>query len=79
MTARIISRDGVEEVSDREFFARVFGRAPRTRTEREAEWNADCERYADMIEAGGSWAVPPPYLSECHRLIALREKSRSAA
>jgi hypothetical protein len=56
--ARIISRDGVEDVSGREFYTRAFGHAPRTRAELEAEWNADCERYADMIEAGSEWAVP---------------------
>lgn len=40
MTARIITNLGVEEMSDRAFFARVFGHAPKTKAEKEAERQA---------------------------------------
>lgn len=75
MTARIIHPDRtVEEVSGREFYTRVFGHPPRTREQIEAEWNADCNRYADMIEDGGEWAVPPPCLADARRIVAERQQ-----
>jgi hypothetical protein len=71
--ARIIDQFGnVEEVSDREFYTRIFGRPPRTKEQREAEWQAACERYADWIETGDDWAVPPPYLHDARRIAAER-------
>ena len=74
MTALIIHHDGtVEECSDREFYSRIFGHAPRTKAEREAQYRADVERYVGFIDNGNEWAVPPPYLAECRRIIALRE------
>lgn len=71
--ARIIDYRGtVEEVSDATFFERAFGRPPLTRQQREDEWRASIERYADMIEAGGEWAVPPPCLADARALVAER-------
>jgi hypothetical protein len=75
MTARFIHADRtVEEVSDREFYTRLFGHPPRTKAEREAEWNAECERFADWIETGDDWAVPPPCLADARRIAAEREQ-----
>jgi hypothetical protein len=70
--AHIISRDGIEEVSGREFYTRAFGHAPHTRAEREAEYRAELERYADMIEAGSDWGIPPPCLADARRIVAER-------
>ena len=75
MTARIIDQHGnVEEATNREFFTRVFGHPPRTPEQKAAEWRADCERYADWIETGDDWAVPPPMLAEARRIAAEREQ-----
>ena len=75
MTSRIIHHNGtVEECSDREFYSRIFGHAPRTRAEREAQYRADIEKYIRAIEDGLEGLVPPPYLDECRRIIALREE-----
>ena len=73
MTARIIHHNGtVEECSDREFYSRIFG-TPRTKAEREAQYRADIEKYIRAIEDGLEALVPPAYLDECRRIIALRE------
>lgn len=40
MTGRIITRHGVEEVSDREFYRRLFGHEPKTAAQLKAESDA---------------------------------------
>lgn len=60
------------KVSGAEFYTAVTGRQLRTKQQREAEWLADCERYADMIERGGGWAVPPPCREAARRIVAER-------
>ena len=74
MTSRIIHHNGtVEECSDKEFYSRIFG-PPRTKAEREAQYRADIEKYISAIEDGLEALVPPAYLDECRRIIALREE-----
>ena len=74
MTARIIDADTghVVELSDGDWFTAIFGRPPRTKAGREADWRADCERYADMIENGAEWGVPPPYLYDARKIVEER-------
>lgn len=80
MGAHIIHRDGTaEEVSDREFFTRLFGHAPKTKAEREAEWRTDCERYADMIERGNEASVSPPFLHDARKIVAERAQLTAKA
>jgi hypothetical protein len=55
-------------------FARSLGLNIRTKEQKAAEWQADCERYADMIERGGEWAVPPPCLWDARRIVQERAK-----
>ena len=78
MTRAVIidANDGIENVSDAEFYQRVFGHAPRTKQERLAEWQASIERYADYLEAGEDWAVPPPCLFAARLLVAGRMRAR---
>jgi hypothetical protein len=70
--ARIITSEGVSEVSDREFYTRIFGHPPRTKEEIAADWQAACEKYADLIENGGGWSIPRPYLHDARRIAAER-------
>lgn len=76
MTARIITNEGVKELSDREFYARIFGHPPRTKEQKAAQWQARCEKYADMIERGGEWAVPPPCLRDARRIVQERAEQQ---
>jgi hypothetical protein len=68
---RLITADA-RKVSGAEFFSAVTGRELRTKEQRAAEWQADCQRYADMIEAGNEWAVPCPCLADARRIVAER-------
>jgi hypothetical protein len=80
MTSSIIDSHGnVEELSDAAFYERAFGHAPRTKAERLREWQADIERYADMIETGNEWGVPPPCLHDARLLVAGRKRARKEA
>jgi hypothetical protein len=63
------------KISGADFFAAVTGRPRQTPEQRQAEYRADIERYIAMIENGDEWAVPPPYLYECRRVMALREEA----
>jgi hypothetical protein len=72
MTARIITNEGVEAVSDREFFTRAFGHPPRTKAQIAAEWRAKCERYATSIENGFEALVPPPCLRDARKIVEER-------
>ena len=74
MTSRIFTNLGVEDVSDAEFFTRIFGHPPRTKTEKEAEWNAEVERYVELILSGAELSsYGNPQVIEAKRRIALRE------
>lgn len=53
-------------------FARSLGIRIRTPEEKAAEWRAKCERYADMIEDGGEYAVPPPCLRDARAIVEER-------
>lgn len=53
-------------------FARSLGLRIRTKEQKAADWRADCERYADMIENGNEWGVPPPYLADARRIAEQR-------
>jgi hypothetical protein len=53
-------------------FARSLGLNIRTPEQKAAEWRAECERFADYIEAGKEWAVPPPYLWDARRIVEER-------
>lgn len=70
MTDKLITADA-SKVSGAAF-ARSLGLNIRTKAEREAEWRADCERYANFIETGDDWAVPPPYLAAARKIAAER-------
>ena len=59
---RIIAADA-SQVSGADF-ARSLGIRVRTPAEREAEWRAEIEKFADMIERGNEWAVPCPCLAD---------------
>jgi hypothetical protein len=74
VTARFVNLDTgtVSETSDAEFFASLFGHAPKTKAEREAEYRAKCERYADLIEQSGDWGIPPPCLADARAIVAER-------
>lgn len=74
---RIITADA-DKVSGAEF-ARSVGLRIRTKDERLAEWQEKIERYADMIEAGGGWSIPPPCLDAARALVAGRQRARRAA
>lgn len=57
-------------------FARSLGLNIRTPEQKAAEWRAECERFADYIEAGKDGAVPPPYLWDARRIVEERALSR---
>lgn len=76
MTARIITNEGVEEVSDREFYTRAFGHPPRTKEQIAAEWRAKCEKAADAIENGLEGLVSPPLLRDARRIVEERARKR---
>jgi predicted dehydrogenase len=69
----------VERVSDREFYRRVFGHYPRTKEQRLADWQAEVERWADLIEQG---CEPDPYgrpaVRDAYLLVAGRKRARAA-
>jgi hypothetical protein len=76
VTARIITNEGTEEVSDREFFTRAFGHPPRTKEQIEAEWRERCERYATSIENGFEALVPPPCLRDARKIVEERARKQ---
>jgi hypothetical protein len=61
------------KVSPRDF-AKSLGLRILTKEEKAAEWRAMCERFADLIEAGGEWGVPPPYLRDAMKIVEERLK-----
>jgi hypothetical protein len=69
----------VEHMSDREFFRRAFGHYPRTKEQRLADWQAEVERYADLIEQG---CEPDPHgrpaVRDAYLLVAGRKRARAA-
>jgi len=72
--ARIITNEGVREVSDSEFFATAFGHQPRTPEQKQSEWDAGVERYVQLILKGAELSeYGNPAVAEAFRLIALRE------
>lgn len=77
MTDRLITADA-DETSGADF-ARSLGLNIRTKAERLAEWQQKIERYADLIEAGGGWSIPPPCLDAARALVAGRRRARRAA
>ena len=70
---RLVTADA-RKVSGADFFAAVTGRPMLTKEQREAAWRADCERYADMIENGSEWVVPPPYLRHAKAIVEERQQ-----
>lgn len=80
VTSRFINLDTgtVETSPDRELYRFAFGHYPRTKADREAEWRKECERFADMIEAGNEWAVPPPCRRDARAIVAERAAEREA-
>jgi hypothetical protein len=69
--ARIITNEGVREVSDREF-ARAFGL--RSRAELDAAYDAKVEWYVERILSGCTFnEYGNPAVGEAKKRIALRE------
>jgi hypothetical protein len=77
MTDRLITADA-SRVSRADFFQVVTGRPLRTKEQKLAQWQADIERYADMIERGSEYAVPPPCIHDARLLVAGRKRARAA-
>jgi hypothetical protein len=73
--ARIIDQFGnTETVSDRDFFTMAFGHPPKTREQREAEWNAEVERYVEQLQRGCEPdSYGNPAVIEAKKRIAERE------
>jgi hypothetical protein len=76
MTARRINLETntVQEVSDDEFFAGIFGHAPRTREQVQAEWDAKVQRCVEQLLRGCELSdFGNPAVREARELIALRD------
>jgi hypothetical protein len=73
--ARIVDQfSNVEETSAAEFYTRVFGHPPRTKAEKQADWEAEVERYVKAILRGCELdSYGNPAVAEAKKLIALRE------
>lgn len=53
-------------------FARSLGLRIQTPEQKAADWQANCERYADAVERCNEALVPPPYLRDARRIVAER-------
>ena len=63
------------QVSPRDF-AQSLGLRILTPEQKAAEWRATCERYADAIERGNEWVVPPPCLRDAQAIVEERRADR---
>jgi hypothetical protein len=79
--AVIIDQHGnVEETSEREFYRAIFGHYPRTKEQKLADWQAEVERLADLIEQGRELnPYGRPAVRDAYLLVAGRKRARRAA
>lgn len=74
--AVMVHRDEIEQVSDREFFSRIFGHPPRTKEQHLAEWQTEIERLADLIEQGCELSeYGNPAVRDAKLLVAGRQRA----